>query len=260
MSATAHLSMVEDGCYRRLLDAYYTREAPLPADIGACCRLVRAASKDERKAVETVLREFFQLEADGWRHRRCDAEIAKANSKRTKASESANKRWQSERNANAYANELPTQCEGNAPNPNPNPKERVAREPRAPRSAAKVPLPDGFEVSDAVRKWAEGQGYREGADAHLEAFRLKATANAYRYADWDRAFMEAIRADWARLREPKRANGIVVAHPASTTVDQAVMRRISEANGGLAVERLSDGRMRCGPHYYRPDGRQEVAI
>lgn len=31
MRDTAHLSMIEDAAYRRLLDAYYIREAPLPA-------------------------------------------------------------------------------------------------------------------------------------------------------------------------------------------------------------------------------------
>lgn len=77
-SVTAHLSMIEDACYRRLLDAYYAREAPIPLDLRQACRLVRAQSKDERRAVEEVLREFFHEAPDGWRHKRCDAEIAAA--------------------------------------------------------------------------------------------------------------------------------------------------------------------------------------
>ena len=35
-----------------------------------------ATSKDERKAVETVLNEFFDLRDDGWHQARCDAEVA----------------------------------------------------------------------------------------------------------------------------------------------------------------------------------------
>jgi uncharacterized protein YdaU (DUF1376 family) len=132
-SATAHLSMTEDAAYRRLLDVYYTREAPIPADLRQACRLVRAQSKDERQAVEDVLREFFTETPEGWRHSRCDAEIAKANEKKTKAAQSAAKRWgnandmrtHASGNANAAADamptHMPTQCEGNAPNPNPNP-------------------------------------------------------------------------------------------------------------------------------------------
>ncbi len=72
---TAHLSMLEDGAYRRLLDAYYIREAPLPAAMRDVHRLVRAQTKQDREAVETVLREFFTESPEGWRHSRCDREI-----------------------------------------------------------------------------------------------------------------------------------------------------------------------------------------
>ncbi len=39
---TAHLSLLEDGAYRRLMDRYYTTEAPLPVDEPALFRVVRA--------------------------------------------------------------------------------------------------------------------------------------------------------------------------------------------------------------------------
>jgi uncharacterized protein YdaU (DUF1376 family) len=74
-SATAHLSMLEDAAYSRLMRLYYRKELPIPADVAEACRLIRAHSKDERKAVETVLREFFHLEADGWHQARCDGDI-----------------------------------------------------------------------------------------------------------------------------------------------------------------------------------------
>ena len=72
---TAHLSMLEDAAYARLIRLYYRREKPIPRDIHEACRLVRAASKQEQAAVATVLNEFFSLEADGWRQKRCDEEI-----------------------------------------------------------------------------------------------------------------------------------------------------------------------------------------
>ncbi len=74
---TAHLSMVEDGAYRRLLDTYYVKEQPLPLELRDVYRLVRASTKPERDAVAIVLREFFQETPEGWRHKRCDTEIAK---------------------------------------------------------------------------------------------------------------------------------------------------------------------------------------
>jgi uncharacterized protein YdaU (DUF1376 family) len=78
LTATAHLTWLEDCAYRRLLDVYYSREQAIPADVAQACRLVRATGKDERKAVETVLREFFTLEDKGWTHGRCDKELTKA--------------------------------------------------------------------------------------------------------------------------------------------------------------------------------------
>jgi|DEB19_MinimDraft_2_1074335.scaffolds.fasta_scaffold11085_3 uncharacterized phage protein (TIGR02220 family) len=75
--ATAHLSMLEDAAYSRMLRWYYAEEKPLPADAAAVCRLVRATSKQERDAVEVVLSEFFELREDGHHQKRADAEIAK---------------------------------------------------------------------------------------------------------------------------------------------------------------------------------------
>ena len=73
---TGHLSCTEMGVYDRLLDHYYALEAPLPADVDACCRIARAMTKDERKAVQTVLAEFFALTEQGYVQGRADQEIA----------------------------------------------------------------------------------------------------------------------------------------------------------------------------------------
>lgn len=139
-SATRHLSMLEHGAYRLLLDVYYTRECPFPPALRDVCRLVAARGRQEEQAVRSVLEEFFTLTDDGWRHERCDAEIARANEKKAKASQSASARWSnakrptdgqgphSDGNANAYANAPPnappnamrTHSDGNAPKPKPN--------------------------------------------------------------------------------------------------------------------------------------------
>lgn len=78
LTATAHLTWVEDCAYRRMLDLYYSREQAIPADLAQASRLCRATSKEERKAVETVLVEFFTLTDRGWEHSRCEEEIVKA--------------------------------------------------------------------------------------------------------------------------------------------------------------------------------------
>lgn len=78
---TAHLTMIEDGAYRRLIDLYYQHEQPLPADKRQIYRLARASSTAERKAIDSVLTEYFVAEPDGWTHSRCEEEIEAAQEK-----------------------------------------------------------------------------------------------------------------------------------------------------------------------------------
>lgn len=75
---------------------------------------------------------------------------------------------------------------------------------RTGRAAAKTAMPDGFAISDGVRKWAEGKGHAD-LDAHFESFVRKCSAKGYTYANWDQAFQNAIIDNWARL---KPAGGI----------------------------------------------------
>lgn len=75
-AATAHLSWDEDMAYTRLMRVYYQHEKPIPADKAQACRLARATTPVQKRAVETVLNEFFTLEDDGWHQKRCDEEIA----------------------------------------------------------------------------------------------------------------------------------------------------------------------------------------
>ncbi|WP_152564845.1 helix-turn-helix domain-containing protein [Cupriavidus metallidurans] len=72
--------------------------------------------------------------------------------------------------------------------------------------AAKTPIPNGFGISEGVRKWAQAKGHAR-LEEHLEHFIGIARANGYQYADWDQAFMNAVRNDWARLRQNPRGTG-----------------------------------------------------
>jgi uncharacterized protein YdaU (DUF1376 family) len=110
MKDTAHLSILEDGAYNRMLRVYYSTESPLPSANSAVHRIVGCKTPQERKSVDVLLSEFFVLESDGWHHKRCDAEIAKVREKSQKARDSAAARWESERIANA----LRTDVERNA--------------------------------------------------------------------------------------------------------------------------------------------------
>jgi hypothetical protein len=78
-AATAHLSVLEDGIYHRLLRRYYETERPLPADIAEVARLIRLKHRHELRLLPRVLKEFFSLSQDGWRQSRADKEINKIN-------------------------------------------------------------------------------------------------------------------------------------------------------------------------------------
>jgi uncharacterized protein YdaU (DUF1376 family) len=78
---TTHLSMLEHGAYRQLLDMYYLNEQPIPKETQTVIRRLSARTQDEINAIEIVLKEFFIDTPDGYVHKRCDADIATYQSK-----------------------------------------------------------------------------------------------------------------------------------------------------------------------------------
>lgn len=94
---TAHLSLVQHGAYRLMLDHYYATAAPLPADVAALYRICRAFDEAERKAVDFVVSQFFDLRADGFHNGRADIELARRAEQHERLSNAAKKamrnRW-----------------------------------------------------------------------------------------------------------------------------------------------------------------------
>lgn len=221
---TAHLSLGEHGAYTLLLDAYYSTERPLLPDFGALYRICRAMSKGEQASVRAVADEFFPIGEDGLRHNgRADRDIAKALPRIEKARRNGThggRPKKPSRNPAGYENETQQKPSG-LPDGNPagypaetQPGEASPHAMHQPpsdkaggstRSKPKRAIPDDFGISPKVAAWAIAKGY-DRLQEHLEAFVGKAKAKAYRYADWDEAFMGAIRDDWAGLRKapPKR--------------------------------------------------------
>lgn len=72
---TRHLSRLERGIYRDLLDIYYETERPIVCDINKIFRLVMAITNEERTSVEQVLNEFFHKTERGYVQVRCELEI-----------------------------------------------------------------------------------------------------------------------------------------------------------------------------------------
>lgn len=73
---TAHLSLLEHGVYRQLLDLYYLQGGPIPKETQWVIRRLSAKTQEEASAIQMVLNDFFELREDGYHHARCDHELA----------------------------------------------------------------------------------------------------------------------------------------------------------------------------------------
>jgi len=77
-NSTRHLTRVERSLYRDLIELYYDTEKPLDSmSFDRLAKRVLAKTEEELTALEYVLDEFFIDHLDGYRHARCDEEIAK---------------------------------------------------------------------------------------------------------------------------------------------------------------------------------------
>ncbi|QJD91787.1 YdaU family protein [Duganella dendranthematis] len=75
-SSTRHLTRMERGIFRDMLDLYYEKERPLPADERTLFRRLLVISPEEVEAAQQVLADFFTLTDEGWFNERCAAVIA----------------------------------------------------------------------------------------------------------------------------------------------------------------------------------------
>lgn len=79
---TSHLTILEHGAYRLLLDHYYHTEGQIGSDHGQIYRVVRALDPAEQKAVDLILTQFFTLEDGQYKNHRADEEIVKYQAQR----------------------------------------------------------------------------------------------------------------------------------------------------------------------------------
>lgn len=72
---TMHLTALEHGVYRQVLDEYYLNEKPIKTE--SVIRRLRLLSEDEQNALHNILHDFFEHDAqsDSWVHTRAEQEI-----------------------------------------------------------------------------------------------------------------------------------------------------------------------------------------
>jgi uncharacterized protein YdaU (DUF1376 family) len=86
---TASLSDADTLAYLRLIWMYYDTELPLPNEPEKLAFKIGAASD----RVAMILQNYFYLDNNTWRHKRCDEELARVYAASQKARDKANKRW-----------------------------------------------------------------------------------------------------------------------------------------------------------------------
>jgi uncharacterized protein YdaU (DUF1376 family) len=109
---TAHLSLLEHGIYRQLLDQYHLNEGPICADNAKLMRSLCVRNADEMRALENVLTDFFTKTENGYIHHKCEGKIKEFQAKSDRARESANARWHRGEEQN-NANGMRSHSEGN---------------------------------------------------------------------------------------------------------------------------------------------------
>ena len=244
ISATRHLSWVEDMAYRRLLDTYYTTEKPLPAEHRAVCRLVLATTDEQREAVEVVLQEFFELTPDGWVNHRADAEIVAMREKQEKQRAKANARWDKLRSERGNASAMPRHTKDDAtastsdadampPTPTPTPKETQERK-RAPAALGCPP-----DVPEQV--WSDWTALRKAKRAPatetvLQAARGEAEKAGLTLAEflqvWCLRGSQGLQADWLKPDEVRAVRSSPSTEPAWRTEQRS---RVMQAVPGIAA-------------------------
>lgn len=225
-AATAHLSWDEDMAYTRLLRAYYHHEKGIPQ--GQEYRLARASTPAQRKAVDSVLAEFFSLVDGAHTQKRADEEIARYRDKQSKASASAAERWrraraQSEGNANAPPDAMRTHSEGNAPR-HQTPDTTTAPKVRSGRGSR---LPPDWDPGETGLVFATNHGLTNGrVVAELAKFRDHWAA---------KTGQEATKADWqAAWRNWVRKSVEFAPHGAGRKSEQLMAGNIAAAQEFLA--------------------------
>lgn len=135
---TAHLSLAEHGAYTLMMMVFYSSEKPLPADRRVLYRLLRAESPAERKAIDTVAKEFWSEKEGKLTNPRCDETLSRY------------LEWVAKQKANGKLGGRPKQTEGLS-NGKPNGKPNGSHDLESySENDLKLPTPTSDSESDAA--------------------------------------------------------------------------------------------------------------
>lgn len=208
LADTRRLSTLEHGAYILLIFEYW-RNGRLPDDDRRLARIV-GLSEAAWAEIRDSLFEFFE---DGWRHKRIEAELAKAESKSASARDSAEKRWAKRRgsaDADATTPAMLPDSESQMSLASLGPGEHVSAlpEPQQPkvkqaRGKLRSAIAEDAQPDDGQREAAAEAGLSQSEfRSEWAAFRDHHRAKGSTMADWQAAWRT-----WLRNRERFRTRG-----------------------------------------------------
>jgi uncharacterized protein YdaU (DUF1376 family) len=148
---TYHLSLSEDGAYRRLIDEYMLSREPLPNDDAALARILGIPTT-EWDAVKASVKKFFRAKNDRLHHKRCEQEIRAQVLRDRRLSERSKKSASTRSKKTKHLASSPdlALCNVSVLSSDPSNKTQVSRsEPVAARARKPTRLPDDWQPSQA---------------------------------------------------------------------------------------------------------------
>ena len=267
-SHTAHLSWLEDMAYRRLICLYYRTEKPLPLVEHDVCRLIRAQTPQEKKAVIQVLNEFFIKQSDGWHSTRCNDEINKANIKAERNREVGKKGGRPRKIETTEVNknnpkitQMVSEINPNITLPITNNQEPIAKD----KSSANAPTFDDDEIPVDRQRWIEF--FRDECAVDVDAHSTRDRTKFFPLtAQWIKSgisigqMRKAVSHSYATAKEgfgylPAYVDRVLATQskPASDTTETTYQRSIRER-----VAEIAPGVARKAPGQFNPNFIDEV--
>lgn len=145
---TGHLSTIEHGIFRQLIDWYYLDEQPIPLETQVVSRRLRLGS-DDLISLDNVLSDFFQKTAKGYVHKRIEFEIREYHEQAEK-NKANGKRGGRPKKTQSVIFGLPDESQNN---PNHKPI-TINQEPKV-KTQRGSRLPDDFQMPDSWGEWCE---------------------------------------------------------------------------------------------------------
>jgi uncharacterized protein YdaU (DUF1376 family) len=217
---TGHLSTIEHGIYRQLIDWYYLDEQPIPEETQVVIRRLRLGS-DEVKFLQNVLSDFFVLGKTGYKHKRIEVEI-KDYQEQAEKNKNNGKLGGRPKKTQSVISGLPDESQNN---PNQEPI-TINHKPNK-EKATVVATPEG--VSDSV--WQEFKSLRKAKKAPITQRAIDAITTEANKANWtlEKALEEcvvrgwqAFKADW--VIKPNHADIGRVTVPPSNEPEPALLK------------------------------------